>query len=925
MNRSGKKTEKTSVRKSVLGAMIHYVELGLPIIPCNGKIPLIKDWQNRQPPNSEEVEKWANNWSEMNVGLALGSTSGIIGIDIDGEAAISRLKKLSKGDIPTTWSFQTPGGGKRYLYKVPDGVATKKYVETLEGDHSEIALLGDGQQTILPPSIHPNGGRYKWYKDKSYKDIELADAPQWMLDLMTGKITKKAKVVKQEAKEDNGNISDAEEVFERLSRRCTNFKNALEIQKTKGLAEGVWFMWVRLLVSAGHGDAAMEFSKLSTKHDERSEERVSKLIDEMPNGGAMIRCITFSCDECDVEKCFCKVNENEEGNITNSPGSFIKDMTSILPPSDTAYRPYLEALETVAEYDIDEDGNLCGYDKKGNPYTIANFVAKPELEIIRDDGISEERSFRIEGLQRGQSLPAIDVSAADFLSMNWVMKAWGIGASIRAGMGKKDQCRDAIQNMALDTEKLRIFTHLGWQRLIDRKWVYLHSDGCVGSDNITVEVEKGLQKYVLPSKVNDLKKAVNASKALLEIAPKVVTIPLLALCYLAPLNDAFKRAGIEPNFLVWLYGGTGTRKTTTALLFLCHFGKFNGKTPPASFKDTANAIERKSFATKDTVLLIDDYHPESSKYESEKMAQIAQRILRMFGDRIGRGRLKSTIEFQKEYPPRGEAIVTGEDIPVGQSSVARFLGVEILQGDVDLEKLTEAQNKSSLLAEAMLGYIKWLIPQMEELPNTLSEKFAEKREHFQKSAAHGRLGEAAAWLAIAFEIMLEYFKFAGVCSEEEIQILKKESEEVLTALILKQNSIVNEEKPVEIFVKILKELMISGKIRVESLKQIASQDTLFTTGETIGWKDDNFYYLRPEVTYNAVNKFLASRGQKFPILERTLWKQLDEAGLIQTEKSGEGKVQRCPKKAVPKKVGQKETERLRLLHLKRIALDSEEK
>jgi len=918
--------EKAIGKKPVVAAMLQYKELGLNIIPCKGKIPSVKEWQDRRCVETGEIEKWSSNCNNMNVGLVLGNDSGIVGIDVDGKAAILRLKEISKGDLPDTWSFQTPGGGKRYLYKVPEGVATKKYVETLEGEHSEIALLGDGQQTILPPSTHPNGGIYKWYKGKSPKTIEIADAPKWMVDLMTGKAHKETKVTKGDKKtKDKNKTIDSSEVFERLSKRCPSFKTELVTQKAKGLSEDAWFKWSRLLVSAGHSDAAMDFSKMSSKHNTRSEERTAELVAEMPDGGAMVRCSTFGCDECAIEKCFCKVNENEKGDITNSPGSLIKEMESVLPPVDVAYRPYLETLQTVSEYDIDEGGNLCGYDSKGNPYSIANFVARPELEVIRDDGVTEERTFRIVGVQRGQPLQSVDVSAADFASMNWVMNAWGIGASIRAGMGRKDQCRDAIQNMAKDTRQLTIYTHLGWQRLVDKRWVYLHAEGCVGSDDITVEVETGLEKYVLPPKVNDLKKAVVASKELLEIAPKEVTIPLLAHCYLAPLNDAFKRAGIEPNFLVWLYGGTGTRKTSIALLFLCHFGKFNGKTPPASFKDTANAIERKAFATKDTVLLIDDYHPESSKYESEKMAQIAQRVLRMFGDRIGRGRLKSTIEFQKEYPPRGEAIVTGEDIPVGQSSVARFVGVELLRDDINLEKLTEAQNTSNLLAESMRGYIEWLQPQMEQLPTILAEKFVVKREQFQKAADHGRLGEAAAWLSIAIEMMTKYFKHAGICSEEESKMLLEESEEVLTVLILKQNSLVNEEKPSEIFVTILKELLVAGKVRVESLRQGNSQDTLFSTGDSIGWKDENFYYLRPEATYNAVNKFLASRGQKFPILERTLWKQLDEAGMIQIEKGGDGKIQRCPKKAIPKKVGQKDTERLRLLHLKKSALDSEEK
>ena len=916
--------EKTSLRDPVVAAMLRYIGLGLLVIPCKGKIPLLKGWQSIQKTKKEEVEKWSNTWKSINVGLVLGNASKIIGIDMDGEAAISRLKELSNGDLPATWSFKTPGGGKRYLYKIPDGLATKKYVETLEGEHNEIAFLGDGQQTILPPSIHPNGDRYKWYKGKSTKDISIADAPQWMLKLMNGDVAKTTNVTKKNNKnkgKDKTKAVDNERVFVRLSKKCTSFKEAFVTQKRKSLVEDKWFNWISLIVSAGHGDVAMDFSMMSSKHDARSEDRISELIKDMTNGGPMVRCSTIGCEECDIEKCFCNVNENEDGEITNSPGSFIKDMDSILPPVDISYKPYLVALKNVSDYDVDEAGNLCGYDSKGNHYIIANFVAKPDLQIIRDDGVSEERTFRIVGVQSGRPLPAVDISATDFVAMNWTLKAWGIGASIRAGMGKKDQCRDAIQNMGKDTKELRIFTHLGWQRLADDKWVYLHSQGCIGSDDITVEVEKGLQKYVLPPKVIDLKRAVVASKSLLEIAPKEVTIPLLAHCYLAPLNDAFKRAGIEPNFLVWLYGGTGTRKTSMALLFLCHFGKFNGKTPPASFKDTANAIERKAFATKDTVLLIDDYHPESSKYESEKMAQVAQRVLRMFGDRIGRGRLKSTIEFQKEYPPRGEAIVTGEDIPVGQSSVARFIGVEMLKDDIDLDKLTKAQNISELLAEAMRGYIEWLQPQMEELPTILAEKFVVKREQFQKAADHGRLGEAAAWLSIAIEMMTKYFKFAGICSEKEYKTLIEESEKVFTILVLKQSSLVNEEKPVEIFVEILKELIISGKVCVELLQPKTSHNTQFNSGESIGWKDENFYYLRPEITYNLVNKFLASRGQKFPILERTLWKQLDEAGLIHSEKGSDGRVQRCPKKAIPQKVGQKVKERIRLLHLKKSALD----
>lgn len=905
----------------VVSAMKRYVAKGLCVIPCEGKKPLLKGWQKRVETSLDEVESWIAEWPEFNIGLVLGSASGIVGIDIDGQEAGKRLKELSQGDLPLTWGFSTPGGGKRYLFKLPQGVTAKKYVETLAGEHSELAFLGEGQQTILPPSVHPNGGTYKWYKGKRPEDCELALAPQWLLDLMSaGKA--KPTVSQKDVTVCEVDVAD---VFHRLAGRCSQFKQFFYVQQQTGLPEEDWYICVSLLVNAGHPEAAQFFSKLSSKHDERSGKRISALIAQVDEGiGPMTRCITFGCDEEAIENCFPKINENEDGQITNSPGSFIQDMESILPPSDPVYLPYLKALETVPDYDIDEYGNLCSYDKKGNPFTVANFVARPTAEVIRDDGVTKDRTFRIEGvLHGGRPLSPVDVGAADFASMNWPLKNWGISPSIRAGFGNKDLCRDAIQNMVTDLVQQHIYTHLGWRKLGDGRWVYLHAGGCIGADNITVEIDKVLERYRLPDSVRDVKKAAMASLNLLDLAPKEITIPLNALVYLAPLVEVFGQAGLEPNFLVWLFGSTGTRKTSVGMLYLSHFCGAVGKSPPASFKDTANALEKRGFSTKDTVLLVDDYHPESSKYESQKMAQIAQRLLRMYGDRVPRGRLKSTIEFQKEYPPRGMAIVTGEDLPQGQSSVARFLGLELLQGDVDLNRLTEAQNCPHLLAEAMAGYIQWLLPQIKELPQQLAKKFQAKRLQFQQGAAHGRLGEAVSWLYLAYEMMLDFMIYADACDKQKAEELLVEAETVLIALVHKQGQLVNQEKPAEIFVRVLQELFTTGKVRVDPLKKGAFQDGLYTFGDMIGWYDDKFFYLLPEATYNAVTKFLFSRGESLPVKERTLWKHMDEVKLILTEKDTNGDVQRCPKKTVPnnEKGAQKKSQRIRLLHLYRQALD----
>lgn len=162
-------------------AMKAYARLGWPIIPlcsndhsgmsehhrknCSkpGKTPLIQDWPNALVPDDEKIEEWARTWPSMNVGLVLGSCSGIVAIDVDGEYGEDLLKEWSEGDLPDTCEFSTPGGGRRLMYAVPSDIKVSKYSKSHpEKPHEECALLGDGCQTVLPPSRHANGDLYEW-------------------------------------------------------------------------------------------------------------------------------------------------------------------------------------------------------------------------------------------------------------------------------------------------------------------------------------------------------------------------------------------------------------------------------------------------------------------------------------------------------------------------------------------------------------------------------------------------------------------------------------------------------------------------------------------------------------------------------------------------------------------------------------------
>lgn len=195
-------TDKRKDRERILSALREYVDLGLPVIPLcahnhegysekhlatcaqAGKIPLIKGWREHESTSMEQVTSWIREFRNLNIGLPLGNISGYVGIDIDGVAGEDMLEEMADGeDIPNTWEYTT-GAGRRLLYAIPVGMKTKKFVNMGKGDHEECSILCDGQQTVLPPSIHYTGKIYEWTEDHSPDDIDCAEAPDWLLDLV---------------------------------------------------------------------------------------------------------------------------------------------------------------------------------------------------------------------------------------------------------------------------------------------------------------------------------------------------------------------------------------------------------------------------------------------------------------------------------------------------------------------------------------------------------------------------------------------------------------------------------------------------------------------------------------------------------------------------------------------------------------------
>jgi len=135
-----------------------YQKLRWKLLNLNGKIPINKEWQNKDVFNIEK---------EGNIGVQTGKVSGIIVVDID---------KVDTEILSKVAFYLTPcaitGRGFHYYFKYQEGIRNSvgKIAEKVD-------LRSDNGYVVIPPSIHPDTGKpYQW--TIAPWECELAEFPK---------------------------------------------------------------------------------------------------------------------------------------------------------------------------------------------------------------------------------------------------------------------------------------------------------------------------------------------------------------------------------------------------------------------------------------------------------------------------------------------------------------------------------------------------------------------------------------------------------------------------------------------------------------------------------------------------------------------------------------------------------------------------
>lgn len=289
-----------------------------------------------------------------------------------------------------------------------------------------------------------------------------------------------------------------------------------------------------------------------------------------------------------------------------------------------------QALQVIDNYELNlcnkalsksryaiNNGTLFFLKSEDKVAPISNFVTYVTEKLNFKNGKDTETLYNVQCVildEPNKKLPKQIITVEQYQKFNFILgSSWDKFAIMKAGSTNTDKLREVTQLISRKTmEEKNIYAHTGFTK-INGESCYLYHGGIIGNvEGIATDLSTDkLQRYCFTDTAFDTKQALQRSLSILDLANTNITIPLLATTYLAPLTTMLSEENIHADYILFIQGKTGTRKSSVTAVMLSHFGKFDRDHFPSSFRDTLNSIEKKSFILKDSINVVDDYNPEN--------------------------------------------------------------------------------------------------------------------------------------------------------------------------------------------------------------------------------------------------------------------------------------------------------------------------
>jgi hypothetical protein len=555
---------------------------------------------------------------------------------------------------------------------------------------------------------------------------------------------------------------------------------------------------------------------------------------------------------------------------------------------------------------ITKDGRIIYVKPKGDGEekwsVVANFMAKIEREITREDGT---RLYRISGYSpEAHRAFEFDIEADEFES-NQALKgaigsAAGAEAPVRAGMTR--HLAPALKMLSSDVEQRHRYKRTGWS---DHGFIL---PGRMG-EKIEVELPDSLT-YKADPEAEVGQGRVALDNLIRSLGPKK-TAPVLTFALTGPVVrhvEAMKRHGM------FIKGRTGSLKTSVAQALMCIYG-------PGFIRDenllkmgegmTRNAAMALASSAHDLPILFDNYKPSTGRGDRDFINLIHNVI-----EGGEKARLNRNAQLKDRRDIRAWPLITGEDLPNSDpASLARVLAVEFKwNSGEDNPELTKAQENHPHLAAIGREWIKWLhTDEGQEILSNLEETFPERRKKWT-AFLRKRRPDMVNILRVASNLATSTLVYDAAKRCPPLREVLGEHEDDyrdgLGTIAYRMGDYTCESLEARRLLKGIKSLRAAG--RVNFAKRLGTDH--YEDENRIGYWDEDGYYLILDLAIEAVEELYQRTDGLGGVTAQTLCSQLKDIELV--ARTGRSRTTRTVR------VG--DGKRQRVLHLKKEALEEPE-
>lgn len=256
---------------------------------------------------------------------------------------------------------------------------------------------------------------------------------------------------------------------------------------------------------------------------------------------------------------------------------------------------------------------------------------------------------------------------------------------------------------------------------------------------------------------------------------------ILAQVLVALMRQAYEDAGKAPSFCVFLYGTTGTQKTTIAKILTQIYNRGDGLAELTRLNASRASAVEMLMDVADQVKVFDDLFPADSPQVRKGQEETFSEVTRYVADGTIPARMKGSKLC--EGRPKCGVLFTGEYLVGKGSDAARFLPVKMTKPDTKALKYFLRQ--PLIVSTFYHNFISWLVENYDEIVVYLKGWLDVYRE--TDLGVHDRLRETHYFLNSAYSLLLEYCSEKGVLEEGDVLRFHSSFVELLNQLVREQN------------------------------------------------------------------------------------------------------------------------------------------